>query len=237
MREIIELSVDELTPTREEVLANQKMTGRNIPERIEKLLLSALDIFRQLARPKGLLEDIALPDFESIYAGDGLNSAEGPVPLIVPKANALALFAATMGNDLIEKSRSLFSEGGAALGYMLDAVNSSGAERLGKLMGQRFLTLIPEEQRSAEKMKVQYYSPGHCGWHMSGQTKLFQALKPEEIGITVNSRWVMQPIKSISGVLAAGVIDIHRFLPAFSFCKDCKEHKCVQRLLVLEGDN
>jgi hypothetical protein len=238
MRKIIELTVADLLPTPAEVLANQGMAGRaNIPERIKSLLDSALDMFRQLAEPKGLLQDVSLEEFESIYNGNGMNSPEGPVPPIVAMADGLALFAATMGNSLAVKSSALFKEGGAALGYMLDAVNSSAAELLGRQMCRQFLAFLPEEKRATRVLKAQYYSPGHCGWHISGQTKLFQILQPEEIGVTVNANWAMQPVKSISGVLVAGDMDIHRFAPVFSFCKQCKEHKCVKRLLLLESEN
>jgi hypothetical protein len=238
MREILELNIADLIPTPNEVLADQGMAGRaSIPERIKNLLDSALDLFRRLAEPRGLLQDVSLPEFEAIYAGDGMNSPEGPVPPIVSKADALALFAATMGNSLAAKSSELFKEGGAALGYMLDAVNSSAAERLGRQMCLHFLDHLPQEKRADRALKAQYYSPGHCGWHISGQTKLFQSLDPEEIGVTVNASWAMHPLKSISGVLVAGEIDVHRFQPIFSFCKQCKEHKCIKRLLLLESDD
>jgi hypothetical protein len=238
MRRIIQLDVDDVVPTAAEVLEDQGMAGRtHVPARIHALLDSALELFRQLAEPVGLLEDFPIPDFERIYNGNGMNSPEGPVPAIVPKAEGLALFAATLGNSLVAKSSELFAKGGPALGFMLDAVNSSGAERLGKLTGDRFLQYMPEEKRRAKELKVQYYSPGHCGWHISGQAKLFQALRPEEIGITLNASWAMQPVKSISGILVAGSLDIHRFQAIFSFCKECKEHKCLQRLKILEQNS
>jgi hypothetical protein len=237
MRRIIDLNVPDLTPTPEEVLANQGMAGRTLPERIKKLLDSALEIFAQLAEPKGIVQDLAISEFDALYDGNGLNSSEGPVPGIIPKADAVALFAATLGDALIAKSSDLFKQGGPALGFMLDAVNTGAAERLGRRMGLYFLNSIQQEKPASAKTKVQYYSPGHCGWHISGQEKIFQALHPEEIGITINERWVMQPIKSISGVLVVGDLEIHRFPPAFSFCKQCKEHKCVKRLLLLESEN
>jgi len=238
MRSIVELDVASLTPTPNQVLAAMGMAGRaNIPEKIKSLLDSALDIFRQLAQPQGLMQDLPIPDFPPIYAGNGMNSPEGPVPEIVPKADGLALFAATMGSALANKSSELFAKGGPTLGFIVDAVNSCAAERLGRQMGLQFVRTMPEEIRNTKQLKVQYYCPGHCGWHISGQAKLFRTLGPEEIGMTLNERWVMQPIKSISGFLVAGEMDIHRFKPAFSFCKDCREHKCIKRLLLLESDN
>jgi hypothetical protein len=120
---------------------------------------------------------------------------------------------------------------------MLDAVNSSAGEQLGKMMGRRFVELLPEEKRSKKVLVSQYYCPGHCGWHISGQEKLFEIVHPEEIGTDLRANHAMYPLKSISGVLVAGDMDIHRFKPKFSFCKDCKEHKCVERLAILEKDH
>jgi hypothetical protein len=236
MRRFIQFRVEEIIPTVQEVLENQGMAGRpNLPARITALLDSALALFTKLAEPKGIMEDLAIPDFQAIYDGNGLNSPEGPVPMIVPRADALALFAATMGDALMTKSSELFAAGGPALGYMLDAVNTSGAERLGRQMARRLLELQPEEQRRSNNLRAQYYCPGHCGWHISGQDKVFQALHPEEIGITLKPSWAMYPLKSISGILVVGDIQIHRFQPAFSFCKQCREHKCIQRLIILEN--
>jgi hypothetical protein len=238
MRQVIQFAIDDVTPGPLEVLENQGMAGReNLPVRIRTLLDSALELFKELAEPRGLFEDWPVSDFKTVYNGNGLNSPDGPVPAIVAKADALALFAATMGNALIAKSGELFAKGGPALGFMLDAVTSSGAERLGRLMAQRFLELLPEELRRSKTLKAQYYSPGHCGWHISGQAKLFEMLRPEEIGVALNAKWIMQPVKSISGFLVVGEMQIHRFRPNFPFCKDCREHKCVRRLTLLENIN
>jgi len=237
MRKRIELTVEEATPSVAEVLAAQGMAGRqNIPARITALLDSALEIFKQLAEPRGILEELPVSAFGPVYDGNDRNSPLCPVPAIVARADALAIFAATMGDALITKSSQLFAQGGPALGFMLDAVNSAGAERLGRLMCQNFLDLLPEELRRARQLKAQYYCPGHCGWHLSGQERMFQMLHPEEIGITLKPSWAMFPTKSISGVLVAGEIEIHRFKPDFTFCKVCKEHKCVQRLRLLESE-
>jgi hypothetical protein len=236
MRRVLHLGVDEIVPAAQEILEAQGMAGRrNLPARIMALLDSALDMFKKLAGPKGIMEDLAIPNFTAIYDGNGLNSPEGPVPMIVQQADALALFAATLGDNLMSKSSELFAAGEPALGYMLDAVNTSAAEHLGSRMALRFLELLPEETRGARDLKAQYYCPGHCGWHISGQDKLFQALHPEEIDIALRPSWAMHPLKSISGILVVGEIQAHSFLPIFSFCKQCKEKKCIQRLKQLES--
>lgn len=237
MRKVFRLDVKNIVPTREEVLQYQGMAGRKgLPERISRLLDTAIDLFGQLAEPQGLLEDLDISDFDALYAGKGLNAADGPVPGIVPRAEAVALFAATMGDALATMAGDLFREKEAALGFMLDAVNSAGAERLGRLMCRKFMERLPEGLTRERDVRVQYYCPGHCGWHMSGQEKLFERLHPEEIGITLRPNWVMAPFKSISGILVAGDIEIHRFSPGFSFCPHCREKKCIQRLRILEQE-
>ena len=50
---------------------------------------------------------------------------------------------------------------------------------------------------------------------MSGQRALFACLQPEAIGVTLNASCLMDPLKSVSGVLAAGPADIHRFAPGY----------------------
>ncbi len=237
MRKIIQLNAEEITPSQKEVLVSQGMTGRKIPERILTLLDAAMELFRELAEPKGIIQQWPLDDFHNVYEDSGRNDPEGPVRIIVPRADAIALFVATLGDTLFIKSSELFKQGGAPLGYMLDAVNSAAGEKLGKMMGKRFVELLPKELHARKVLVSQYYCPGHCGWHISGQEKLFEAVRPEEIGIDLKANHAMYPLKSISGVLVAGDMDIHRFKPKFSFCKDCKEHKCVERLAILEKEN
>jgi hypothetical protein len=80
------------------------------------------------------------------------------------------------------------------------------------------------------------YSPGYCGWHVSGQGRLFARLRPEEIGVTLNASFLMQPLKSISGVLVRGPGRIHRFAPDYPFCADCAGQPCRARIAaVLDG--
>jgi hypothetical protein len=74
------------------------------------------------------------------------------------------------------------------------------------------------------------YSPGYCGWHVTGQRKLFKYLRPEEIGITLNASCLMQPLKSVSGVLVVGPGHVHKFQPTYSFCETCREKQCRERI-------
>jgi hypothetical protein len=238
MREVVEFTVQEVSPSSEEVLEIQGMAGRaNLPARIRTLLESALDLFKQLAVPKGLMADLKMTEFEPIYQGNGLSAPENPVRQIYPKAHALALFAVTLGSPLTQKAGNLFKEGGPALGYMVEAVTTAGAERLGNLISKRFRECLLKEAAQPSDLTVLHYSPGNCGWDLSSQENIFRFLHPEEIGIEISSSFHMRPQKSLSGVLIAGTKETHRFKPDFQMCLQCKTHKCAQRLARLHNDN
>jgi hypothetical protein len=209
-----------------------------VSPRITRLTDDAIGLFQDLAQPCGLVEDFEAGGFPDLYKGSGLNAPDGPVPSIVARADSIALMAATMGEDLAVKCSDLFRQGNASLGYMLNVVSSAASELLGRRMCRLFLDRLSSEAREIEikNIRVQYYCPGHCGWHISGQEKLFAALRPEEIGMSLNAHWVMHPFKSISGILAAAPIDVHRFGQNFSFCPECRERKCVERLTSLETE-
>ncbi len=231
MREIVRFPVQAALPGAEEVLASQGMPARSeLPERIADLLDRALHMFAELAEPRGIMAGISLQEFLEVYRGEGLNAAETPLPAIVERADALALFAATVGEPASAKIGALFRSDEPALGFMLDAVASLGADRLADLMNRRLRDMLDTEPGRSAPAAVLPYSPGYCGWHVTGQRRLFEFLRPEEIGITLNPSCLMQPLKSVSGVLVAGKGEIHRFRPKFSFCADCKTHDCVQRM-------
>ena len=236
MRNIYDLDKHGIAPTRLEVLRWQKIPEGSVSPRISRLMDDAIGLFQELARPGGLVDDSKADGFPGIYEGGGMNAPDGPVPSIAARADAVALMAATMGDALALKISELFAQGSASLGYMLNVVSSAAADRLGRRMCRIFLERLRSEPRELKNISVQYYCPGHCGWHISGQEKLLAALHADEIGISLDAHWIMHPLKSISGILAAAPIEVHRFRQDFSFCHKCSERKCVERFEWLENE-
>ena len=115
---------------------------------------------------------------------------------------------------------------------MLDAVASAAADRLADLLAARCETASGEE-----RIRVLPYSPGYCGWHVSGQRALFAYLDPSDIGVLLNASCLMQPLKSVSAVLVGGAADIHKFRPTYAFCEPCQDKHCRGRMAsVLKPD-
>lgn len=226
MRQRVEWIPGESLPARADVLHLQGLDEDDeVPSRIDALLDAALARYLELAEPRAVLATISAAEFAQVYRGDGHNAPDTPLEQIYPRAHKLALMTATVGARVTARVRELFDERDVALGCMLDAVASAAANRLADLLARRFADMCPDLED-----RVLPYSPGYCGWHVSGQRALFRVLKPEEIGVVLNTSCLMQPLKSVSGVLVAGAAAIHKFRPTYPFCDSCQDKQCRGRM-------
>lgn len=231
MTRIIPLEAIEAAPTREVVLLTQGVPeGHPVPERVDGLVEEARELYEALAQPVGLLAGISSSDFLDIYEGAGLNSDRSPLPGIVARGEHLALFAATLGEPVSRQISTLFEENNAALGCMLDGIASERADSAADILARLFLSSLCHGEDPGPATSVLPYSPGYCGWHVSGQESLFSYLDPGQIGIELSPSCLMSPIKSVSGVMVAGPPEIHAFDNDFDFCLDCDTWECRERI-------
>lgn len=232
MRERITWTAADSVPERAEVLSLQGVPPEaGEPPRIAALLEAALAVYLETAEPRAVVGEISREEFGEVFRGAGRNASETPLEAVFPRADHLALFTATVGRGVTERIRGLFERNEPALAAMLDSVASAAADRLAALLGPRYLAMAGGAATNGTRVLA--YSPGYCGWHVSGQRALFAFLGPEEIGVTLNASCLMEPLKSVSGVLVAGPAGIHRFAPAFPFCAECREKPCRERIASL----
>ena len=230
MSEILTFSTDEFRPARPEVFENQGIrAGQKVSATIERLCTDALDLLCEVAAPTGVMSEIPKADFEGVYAGEGLNEPETPVGDIFPRAERLALFAVTVGPAVVREIDARFASDDLALGAMLDSAASAAAERLAAMAQQRYAKSLAQAGGGGDHLHVLRYSPGYCGWHISGQRKLFEALRPERVGISLRESFLMEPLKSVSGVVIAGPLGIHEFEMSYDFCAQCQSRSCLER--------
>ena len=229
MNGIIHFDLDSARPPREDVLAAQELPPAGaLSPRLRGLLEEAFAEFDARAEPRAIAGELSLAELEEVLDGFDGPVEETVIGQIYPKGEAFALYVATLGTPLAERIRELFANNDLGRGWMLDAVASSGADRLSDLLAARFESEL--NGRGHPMSRVLPYSPGYCGWTVSGQRKLFARLRPAEVGVTLNDSCLMTPIKSVSGVLVAGPGEIHRFRPDFAFCDDCRTRACGARM-------
>jgi hypothetical protein len=194
------------------------------------LARAAVELFVAEARPVGVFEEISLEDLLAVHRDGRPPGEDSVLEGVAPHARRHALFAATVGEPVCARIRQLFAEGDAPLGLLLDAVTSEATTALAEELGDTFLGDRPEPG-----LAVLAYSPGYCGWPVTGQRALFARLLPGEIEISLGESALMAPVKSVSGVLVAAPPRAHRFRPDFEFCEACTERTCLERMASLRS--
>ena len=231
MRTVIQIPIDDVTPSPAAILEAQGVPhGRHNHERTRGLALQALGIYREKARPAGCLMETTNEVFASVFHGEGRNEKESPVKPIAEASTHRALFAVTIGEPVCREISDRFRANDFALGSMLDAAASAGADMAAQVLEDLFRKELAEKGRLGPRDGVLRFSPGYCGWHMSSQRKLFDVLRPGELGITLNMSFLMQPLKSVTGAILSGEKGIFIFDDTFAFCRDCTDHTCRDRI-------
>jgi hypothetical protein len=208
-------AIDDLAPRHDSPLAPQ----------IRFLIDEARRLFLETARPRGVYQTIDRRDFAEVFRGDGGNDDETALEGVLEDAVALALFAVTLGEEVSQRISEYFAAGDGADAYILDQVASIAADQLVQVVRRRYAADDPGDGAA-----VLPYSPGYCGWNVTGQRALFARLEPADLGISLNESCLMHPIKSVSGVLVAAPIEAHDFSPSFPCCAVCTTINCRDRV-------
>ncbi|HUU96952.1 MAG TPA: vitamin B12 dependent-methionine synthase activation domain-containing protein [Phycisphaerae bacterium] len=234
MSEILTFSTDETRPDRAAVFENQGIpAGAGVTQDVKALYDAALRLLGEVAAPRGMFTEMSKTDFAVVYSGEGRNEPRTPIGDIFGRADDLALFAVTLGERVGREITQRFQSNELALGAMLDSAASAAADKLAELVETRFGEALPADGRGATSTGVLRYSPGYCGWDISGQKKLFEFLHPERIGIALRESFLMEPLKSVSGVLIAGPKEIHDVEMSYPFCDRCDTRGCRERIRAL----
>ncbi|MCG8307894.1 MAG: hypothetical protein MI975_10930 [Cytophagales bacterium] len=116
------------------------------------------------------------------------------------KMDNIALFACTAGPRIGAYSKELMHEGDLVKGYIADVVGSEIVESaMDKIQDDL------EQKMEARGLHItDRYSPGYCGWSVGEQHKLFSFFPNDFCGITLTDSSLMEPIKSVSGVIGIG---------------------------------
>jgi hypothetical protein len=237
MNGILQFSPGEVVPGRDAVLANQGIPpGTAVSAEIDDLASAALELLATVAEPAGLLDDITAEEFRRTYEGDGRNEPETPAADACARADYLALFAVTLGPAVGLEIDRRFRSSDLALASMLDAAASAAADELAAATERRYARHLAGRVDAVATTGVLRYSPGYCGWHISGQRRVFARLRPERIGLTLRESFLMEPLKSVSGVLIAGPIEIHDASASYPFCERCTDRGCRQRVCTVVGE-
>jgi hypothetical protein len=116
------------------------------------------------------------------------------------RSDSVAIFLCTAGDEIGIRSRKAMQGRDFLKGYIYDVVGSEIVEAAADLMQADLEKTLHD---SGEK-NTNRYSPGYCGWDVAEQHKLFQLIPENYCGIKLTPSALMDPVKSISGLIGIG---------------------------------
>ena len=139
----------------------------------------------------------------------------------IKKSDSVAIFLCTAGEEIGIHSRKAMQERDLLKGYIYDVIGSEIVEAAADLMQADIEKTIV----ASGKKITNRYSPGYCGWDVAEQHKLFQLIPENYCGIKLTPSALMDPVKSISGIIGIGKdVKINPYT-----CRMCKQEDCVYR--------
>ncbi len=137
------------------------------------------------------------------------------------KSEAIALFLCTAGPAISDRAEELMRRGDFLEGYILDLIGSEIVEAaMDKIQDTLERELVLTGLHITNR-----FSPGYCGWRVAEQQKLFSFFPKDFCGVTLTEHSLMQPIKSVSGIIGIGK-DVRRKAYA---CQVCEMAHCIYR--------
>lgn len=142
------------------------------------------------------------------------------------KSDQAIIFLCSIGNEMENWSKNLFSEGDSVMGYLVDVTASTIVETVADNLHNQIELVSKKNNLSITNR----YSPGYCNWSVAEQSKLFTFFPKDFCGVTLSDSNLMGPIKSISGIIGIGEkVKYKEYICDRCGIKDCTQRIYLQR--------
>lgn len=135
--------------------------------------------------------------------------------------DTLAFFAVTAGPGITRWTRDLMADQAHIHAFFVDALGSELVEKAADWIEEKIIAWA----EAHDMHTTNRYSPGYCGWSVSEQHQFFALLPEDFCGITLTESALMQPEKSVSGVVGIG----ERAKKRAYGCSICTLESCFRR--------
>lgn len=139
----------------------------------------------------------------------------------IKELESIFIITCSIGEEVEKQIWKYFNSGNSLEGYILDKM----ASELVELSADYLQNLIEKNFFEQQVGISNRYSPGYCGWSVSEQQKLFSLLPENFCGIKLTESSLMIPIKSISGIIAAGKL----ITKTDYLCEICDDNFCYKK--------
>jgi cobalamin-dependent methionine synthase I len=137
-----------------------------------------------------------------------------------PCSHAL-VFIATLGSG-VDGLLAGTEEARVSEAFVLDAIASRVAEGVADEVERKLTGALATQEGATLR-----YSPGYCDWPVDGQRMVFSILDGSRIGVSLTGHCLMQPRKSLSGIIGVGPSD--QVVRTGNACNFCKRTDCDHR--------
>ncbi len=158
-----------------------------------------------------------------LLAEGRLVSFHGAIGEFLSAADYIAVFIATAGPRIEALASDLLRRGEDLAAMVVNAVGAERAEAA-ESAAMRELQAICEPVGYAPTLP---YSPGYCGMKLTEQRTLFSLFSGVDVGVTLTDSCLMQPVKSISGLIGLGPAE--DVISHGSPCDRCELYQCAMR--------
>jgi hypothetical protein len=200
-----DISKDDLVPDAYKVakilcqgMAEVEIRNQIESEKFRTALKNVRTNFFHMLTPFSFTKTIPLNVFREVFE-ESLQTSS-PVYKAVPHWHYAAVFVVTIGNFIDLSVERLQMEGNFFDSTFLDASASVLVESVAEITQKRWMSQLDLKFPREGFIYATRYSPGYCGWDISGQTPLFGYAADADIPVKLMDDFSLQPRKSISGV-------------------------------------
>ncbi len=190
--------------TKEELAHLLGYSVKKIPQPIEEIINSVLELIPKYSEPKGgfviLSENKIKFESNRFFINDTIIQSDKIISRYLQNSDSLAILVATIGSRLENLSKQFMDDGDMLKGYIIDIAASELVEKTADLLESELLKITSNKKFGVTNR----YSPGYCGWNVNDQHKLFSFLQDNFCGVNLTESALMLPVKSISAVIGIG---------------------------------
>jgi hypothetical protein len=192
--------------------------ARELPRQIEPAILLGWPYLR----PRATYSIYGVQSQSALAIRIGGVSITGQIGGFLQGASRVGVFVVTVGQEISLQSEAATTSGDLVSSWALDGLGSWAAEAT----AQALMVRLESHLAASESISMRY-SPGYCGMNLAQQRAIFQLVQAAAVGVTLLPSMLMQPMKSVSGLVGMGS-DL-AFGDARSPCEQCQDLKCRMR--------
>ena len=132
-----------------------------------------------------------------------------------------AIIACTVGQEITLQYYRYQQDSDFIKAYLCDVFANAAIEKVMQIAKET----LRKETDSYQLGITSHFCPGNCNWDIEEQSKLLSLLPEKICPVTLTQSFLMQPMKSLSGIVGIGESVKYRK----SNCSSCQSGNCIYR--------